>query len=325
MKKDLLKDEPLISVLVPMYNTEKTIARCIKSILKQTYINLEIVLLDDGSVDNTYQIAKSFADKDKRIKLWTKPNEKNLGKTRNFLLENYSGEYVVWVDSDDVLHKKYVEKLYKAITSTNADLGVCGFNLMFANLLLCRPLFPKVKVFENQEIYNNIILNHRVGFMLWNKIFKHEIIKDIRFDEAVTFGEDFAFVYKYLKQVKKVAYCNDKLYKYIVRPGSETTKKFSQKKMSFVYYLENLLEQENNPEIKHVISCWLAFTGVSMLFLAKKSKYDNIEDLQKLYEIAHKYKTDFKKNKNVKFVHKLVVFFGLRFWAKKPPRVKKNS
>ena len=109
MKKEI-ENAPLISVLVPMYNTQKTIKRCINSIIKQTYTNLEIVLLDDGSVDNTYNIAKTFADVDKRIKLLTKPNEKNLAKTRNYLLENYTGDYIVWVDSDDVLHKKYVEK-----------------------------------------------------------------------------------------------------------------------------------------------------------------------------------------------------------------------
>jgi len=322
--KNNLSNQPLISVLVPMYNTEKTIKRCIKSIVKQTYSNLEIVLLDDGSVDNTYNIAKSFADKDKRIKLLQKPNEKSISKTRNFLLENYSGEYVVWVDSDDVLHKKYVEKLYKTIDKTDAELGVCGFNLMFSNFLLFRPIIKKIKIFENEDIYNNIILNHRVGFMLWNKIFKHEIIKDIRFDESIKFGEDFNFLYKYLQNVKKVAYTNDKLYKYIVRPGSETTKKFSQAKMSFVYYLEDLLNKETNPNIQFIISSWLAFTSVSMLFLAKKSKYDNIEDLKKLYITAHKHKHDFKKNKNIKLVHRLVVFFGLKIWAKKEPK-SKNS
>ena len=320
MKREI-ENAPLVSVLVPMYNTQKTIKRCIKSIVKQTYTNLEIVLLDDGSIDNTYNIAKAFADADKRIKLLTKPNEKNLAKTRNYLLENYTGEYVVWVDSDDVLHKKYVEKLYKTITKTNADLGIVGFNLMFANLPLFRPIKSNIKVFENEKIYSNIILNHRVGFMLWNKIFKHELIKDIRFDPDVKFGEDFAFVYKYLKSVNRVAYCNDKLYKYIVRPGSETTKKFSEKKMSFIYYLENLLNEESSPYIKKAISSWLAFSGVSMLFLAKKSKYNNLENLNKLYEITHKYKADFKSNKDVKFVHKMVLFFGLKLWAKKPPKI----
>lgn len=323
MKKELFKDAPLVSVLVPMYNTEKTIKRCIKSILKQTYTNLEIVLLDDGSKDNTYNIAKEFASQDKRIKLLTKQNEKNIGKTRNYLLNNYSGEYVVWVDSDDVLHKKYVEKLYKAISTTDADLGVCGFNLMFSNFMLFRPLFPKIKTFENEKIYSNIILNHKVGFMLWNKIFKHELIKDIRFEEKVKFGEDFAFVFKYLSRVKKVAYINDKLYKYIVRPGSETTKKFSENKMTFVAYLENLLQEQQEEHIKKPLKAWLGFSGVSMLYLAKKSKYDNIEHLQKLYELGHKYKADFKSNKNTTLPYKFVVFFGLKFWAKKPPQIKK--
>lgn len=325
MMKITNNENPKISVLVPMYNAEKTIVRCIKSIIKQSYKNLEIVLLDDGSKDNTYSLVKPFADKDNRIKLLQKENEKSISKTRNYLLNNYSSDYVVWVDSDDVLHKKYVQTLVKIITSTDADLGICGFNLMFANFMLFRPLISKTKIFEGSEIHTNIILNHRVGFMLWNKIFKRELLENLRFNEDVKFGEDFNFLYNYLKKVKKVAYNNDKLYKYIVRPGSETTKKFSESKMSFVYYLENLLKEEQDPAIKHVIACWLAFTGVSMLFLAKKHKYDNYGNLKKLYDLVHEYKHEFKKNKRIKFVHKLVMFFGLRFWTKKAPVQKKDN
>ena len=147
MNKNLNNDaSSLISVLVPMYNTQKTIARCIKSILKQTYSNLEIVLLDDGSTDNTYEIAKTFAQLDSRIKLLSKQNEKNISKTRNFLLNNFSGEYFVWVDSDDVVHKRYVEKLYKTITSTNSDLGICGYKLKFLNTPLPKKFFQIIKL-----------------------------------------------------------------------------------------------------------------------------------------------------------------------------------
>ena len=103
-----------------MYNTEKTIKRCIKSITNQTYKNLEIVLLDDGSKDNTYNIAKTFADKDDRIKLLHKENEKNLSKTRNYLLKNYTGDYVVWVDSDDVVTYAHALSRHTAVKSHDA-------------------------------------------------------------------------------------------------------------------------------------------------------------------------------------------------------------
>ena len=322
MNKNIVGTSPLVSVLVPMYNTEKTIERCIKSILSQTYTNLEIVLLNDGSIDKTYEIAKSFADKDKRIKLLTKENEKNLAKTRNFLLNSFSGDYVVWVDSDDVLHEKYVEKLYNTIITTNADLGICGFELQFANLPLPKNRFSKVRIFENNDMYSQVILNHKVGFSLWNKIYKKELIKGLSFKDEVSFGEDFAFVYKYLKRCKKIAYLNEKLYKYIVHKGSETTKKFSTKKVSFVDYLENLLIEENNPFIKNIIKSWLAFSGNSMLFLAKKSKFDDVAVLTKLYDVAQRYKSEFFKNKDVKFLHKFVARIGYITWARKVPKEK---
>lgn len=311
---------PLISVLVPMYNVAKTIKRCVQSIRQQTYNNLEIVLLDDGSTDQTYQIAQTLATQDQRIKLLQKTNNQNISTTRNYLLDNYTGDYVIWVDADDVVHKKYVEQLYTTITSTNADLGICGFSLMFANLWLIRPHNPVIRIFEKEALYNNIILNHRVGFTLWNKIFKHELIKNVRFNESIKFGEDFAFVFDYLKQVNYAAYTNDKLYKYIVRPGSETTKKFSHKKISFVEYLQNLLLQEQTPYIKEALATWLAFTGVSLLFLAKQSKYNNLADLQLLRHVSRKHERTFNQNRHVKFIHRLVMFFGRKNLRNKKPK-----
>ena len=138
------------------------------------------------------------------------------------------------------------------------------------------------------------------------------LIKDIRFDESVAFGEDFAFLYAYLKKVTYAAYTNDKLYKYIMRPGSETTKKFSPKKMSFVEYLQKLYINEQTPYIKEALATWLAFTGVSLFFLAKKSKYRNFADLQLLRHIGRKHERTFKRNRHVKFIHRLVMFFGLK-------------
>lgn len=326
MNKNLNNDaSSLISVLVPMYNTQKTIARCIKSILKQTYSNLEIVLLDDGSTDNTYEIAKTFAQLDSRIKLLSKQNEKNISKTRNFLLNNFSGDYFVWVDSDDVVHKRYVEKLYKTIASTNSDLGICGYKLKFLNTPLPKKFFPKTKEFENEEFYSKIILNHKIGFMLWNKIYKTELVEDVRFNESVRYGEDFAFVFSYIKKCKKVAVVNEKLYKYIVRPNSEMTKKFSEKQITFVDYLKDLANNETNPKIKTILLTWLSFTGNSLLFLAKRSKYENIENLNELYELAHKYKNEFYNNKDVMILHKFVVTLGLKTWAKKPPKIKQKQ
>lgn len=312
----------LISVLVPMYNTEATIARCVKSILNQTYANLEIVLLNDGSKDKTYEIAKTFADTDKRIKLLTKQNEGNISKTRNYLLNNFSGDYVVWVDSDDVLHKRYVEKLYSVIKDNDADCGICGYSLKLSNSRLFKKFFPKVKVFKEDEMYPSVILNHKIGFMLWNKIYKSELLKGLQFNEEVKFGEDFDFVLQYLKKCKKLAYVNEKLYKYISRPTSETRQNFSAKKLSFITYLQNLEATETNPVIKEVVATWLAFSANTILYLAKKGKYDDIKELTHLYELTHKHKETFNKNKKVGFLYKFVMFIGLNTWARKQPKKK---
>ena len=321
MKIKLNSTSDLVSVLVPMYNAEKTIARCIKSILKQTHKNLEIILLDDGSTDQTYEIAKTFAVADKRIKLLRKENEKNISKTRNFLLDHFSGNYFVWVDSDDVVHKNYMARLLYTIKSQNADLGICGYQTKLTNSPFIQSPFHKTCVYENLEMYQKIILTQKVGFMLWNKIFKKDLLEKIRFDESLKFGEDFGFTLDYLNKCKKIAFNNSKLYKYILHSNSATTKKFAEDKLSFAKYLELRAQNETNPHIKSMLLGWLAFTGTSMLFLAKRAKYENFQHMIYLHNLAQQYKKDFYHNR-VALLPRIIMFFGLKTWARKQPKQK---
>ncbi len=324
MKKTNEYYKDLISVLVPMYNTENTIARCIKSILNQTYTNLEVVLLNDGSKDKTYEIAESFAKLDSRIKLFTKENEKNISITRNFLLNKFTGKYVVWVDSDDVLHKKYVETLYKSITKTNADCAVCGFSLKFHNSPLIKNPFSRTKLILKENIFEKVILNHKVGFSLWNKMYKAELLHGLQFNLNVKFGEDFDFILQYLKRCNSLVYINQKLYKYISRPTSETRQKFSDKKISFIEHLKVLLQTEEDAKIKNILSSWLFFSSITILYLAKKGKYENKQHINLLYNEINTNKQAFKNQKGVEFLYRFVALVGLHTWAKrKPPKSKK--
>jgi len=320
-KRPLINNDALISVLIPMYNVEKTIARCIKSVLKQTYTNIEIVLLDDGSKDNTYAIAKKFADEDKRIKLLTKQNEGNISKTRNYLLDNYSGDYVVWVDSDDVIHKRYVEKLYTALVEANADCAVCKFKMRPYNAPLFKKLFPRKRIYEKDDIIPNMLLGTKIRFMLWNKIYKKELLQGIRFDDTVRYGEDLVFCMQYMRRCQKIVVINEKLYKYIVRAGSEMQQKFTYKHVTFIDYLESTSEREEDPIIKSALRAWLSFSCNTLLFVAKMSKYKEVEVLDRMRELASRYKDEFFNNKCTQCGYKMIAGLGFKTWARK----KKNK
>lgn len=283
----------LITILVPMYNAEKFVGKTIKSILKQTYKNFELVLCDDGSTDSTYKVAKEFADSDSRIKLIQKQNEKNVSKTRNFLLNHISGKYVVWVDSDDRVNKRYLERLHTAITRTNADMAMCSFSLAKYNLFVGH---SKAKTISGEEIFTRLFLNS--SFMLWNKIYKAELVEGITFCEDLKIGEDFVFCLNYAKKCKSIAIIKDKLYNYIVRRGSVSHQKFSDRDFAFIKKLEELAKAEENEVIRNVIKSWLAFSSAMYTIYADKTKYANeIEHMRSLVDENKEYFLNEKKAK----------------------------
>ena len=315
-KKRFVSCDALISVLVPMYNVEKTIARCIKSILKQTYTNLEIILLDDGSKDNTYNIAKSFADKDSRIKLLQKENEGNLSKTRNYLLDHYSGEYVVWVDSDDVIEKDYIEKLYTTLIEFDADCVACKYIVQISNM----PIFKKFKVkkyiFESEDIVPQMVLNNKIYFVLWNKIYKKSILDGLRFDDSVKYGEDLIFCVAYAKRCKRIVSINENLYHYILRLESEIHQKFSDKHITFINALEKAVINEEDTKTKDVLKAWLAFSCSTLILLAKVSKYKNRQMLEKMNYYANIYKEQLLTHDKAKTFYKRIMNIGSLIWSK---------
>ncbi|MBQ4558422.1 MAG: glycosyltransferase family 2 protein [Clostridia bacterium] len=315
-KTKTLECKDLISVLVPMYNVEKTIARCVESILKQTYTNLEIVLLDDGSKDKTYEIAKSYADKDSRIKLLHKENERNLSKTRNYLLDNYSGDYVIWVDSDDVLQKNYVEKLYNAIIKYDADMACCRYKVQLANMPILKLKPTKELIFENEDIIPQMILNNKIYFVVYNKIYRKSLLQGVRFKDTVKYGEDLVYCLAYAKKCKKVVTISDKLYHYILRPGSEIRQKFSDKHISFINALEEIVLTEEDENIKSVIKAWLAFSCSTLTLLAKITKFKDKNYLNKMNYYSNLYMPDLLKNKKTKRFYKRVMRLGKITWAK---------
>ena len=141
-------EKDLISVLIPAYNVQKYLGRCLRSVLKQTYQNLEIIVVDDGSTDKTYEIAKKFADQDQRITLLQKTNENNVAITRNFLLDHCHGKYCVWVDSDDYVKPQYVARLYKAMIEHHADMSICRHTIRVFPM----PIFPSINGPEREYV-----------------------------------------------------------------------------------------------------------------------------------------------------------------------------
>ena len=212
----------LISVIVPVYKTEKYLRTCIESIQKQTYDNLEIILVDDGSPDACPQICDEYEKKDDRIIVLHNHNQ-GVAAARNIGLERANGQYICFVDSDDYVYKRYIEKLYKTLINNDADMAVCGFMVIYdINDTVIKHTFPVSysKMCTGEQALRALITEQGLIYIvLWNKIYKKYIWDNLRFPEG-KIHEDEAVVHRVLAKCKKVVCIENELYFYRQVNGS---------------------------------------------------------------------------------------------------------
>lgn len=213
----------LISVIVPIYKVEKYLPKCVESILNQTYTNLEIILVDDGSPDNCGNICEEYAKKDARIKVIHKVNG-GLSDARNAGIEIASGEYLGFVDSDDFIHPKMYESLYNAIIENGAEVSICTFQNVAEdeNIEYCDAsnLEWNILKSETDKFYYSFDEKTSVtAVVAWNKLYKKELFSGIRYPYGKIHEDEFT-TYKLLEKADKIACTQYPFYYYLQRAGS---------------------------------------------------------------------------------------------------------
>lgn len=231
---------PRISVIVPIYNTEKYLNKCIESIINQTYKELEIILIDDGSSDSSADMCDNWAQKDKRIMVQHKPNG-GLSDARNAGITLSTGEFIMFVDSDDFIDIHTIADLYKIQSSTNADV-VCGGIYKYSNgnirKVYNESIHQEIISFTGIEQVKNI-LNSKTDCGVWCKLYTRNVIHNHRFIKG-RYNEDIIFLFSLYPKCSKVVYTNKQYYYYRDTAGS-ITHVLSEKTM---HALQNALEME---------------------------------------------------------------------------------
>lgn len=212
--------EETISIIIPVYNIEKFLNKCVDSVLKQTYHNLEIILIDDGSTDKSGAICDDYKSKDNRIKVLHQLNG-GLSSARNAGIEIANGEYLAFIDGDDYVEPTLIETLFNACKETNADLSICSFYMEGEDgktRIECESLANAS--YTNIEALELLALPRQDRYVVaWNKLYKKHLFDEIRFPLNRVF-EDQATVHKIFWNAKKIVTVSDKLYHYIVRDDS---------------------------------------------------------------------------------------------------------
>lgn len=242
-------DNELISIIIPIYNVEKYLSRCINSVIKQTYKNLEIILVNDGSTDNSETICREYIKSDSRIN-YIKQNNSGLSTARNTGIKNAHGKYLIFIDSDDYVNVHFVEDLYYALINTNADIAMCDYqkvyekdvNIYNKNLSIIETV--KDNKFEN--LYND---KSTITTVAWNKIYKKEIFDKIKYPDGKIHEDEYIIPY-ILKQANSITYTNSKYYYYYQRPNS-ITGSYSMKRLDILKALRDRVHFfENNKILK---------------------------------------------------------------------------
>lgn len=288
----------LISVIVPVYNVEDYLDRCINSIINQTYKNLEIILVDDGSTDSSGIMCDEFALKDNRIRVLHKKNG-GVSSARNAGMDIATGDYIGFVDSDDLLELKMFEILIHNAKNFGVEISCCQIQTKNVDGSISKAEEGKSKVYRKNEIVDGFFFDDFIkGFIVspCNKIILKDIIdcNNIRF-KNYSIAEDFLFIFEVLSFVEKIYYDTFVGYYYLHRENSAMTSKFSPKRFD---YIDAILEIEDI--CRNTYSDDIVAKAHNWVFFHTLVNYRSmiINKMQKEYcEIAKKYKSYLKSNK----------------------------
>lgn len=318
-----MKINPKISVIVPVYNVEKYIRRCVDSILNQTYKNFELLLVDDGSPDSCGKICDDYSKIDDRIKVIHKENG-GLSSARNAGIKRSSGDYLNFVDSDDWLESDCLEYLLELLTKNNADFSMAE-NIRSSNsenIKFKKKLF-KEKVFSQKDflsLFFKINTQKNVQYA-WAKLYKKELFDNIKYPDGLT-DEDVPAMFNIILASSKIAYSSKVVYNYFVNPNSITESEFSNKKFDLLYVWDLVcdfaVETNDSWIIKNAyLNRYRADFGILCNYILSK----NVEKSRKLYgdklylslENLKRHKKELLKSK-IPFSRKiLIVLFCMSF------------
>lgn len=232
---------PKVSVIIPVYNTERYLKRCIESILAQSLSDIEVILIDDGSTDLSPEICEEYAARDHRVKVFHQKNG-GVSTARNRGLGVAHGEYIHFADSDDFLEEGFYSDLYNLARNYGADICCSTYVQETKNGEISPVSESDERISMTcEEAINALFSGHKVSYSLCDKIFKRNIIAEITFNELISHNEDYLFCYEAIKRSNKIAYTSKSYYHYCYNPESATRSGFSHKRMTAIDVHEYVL------------------------------------------------------------------------------------
>lgn len=299
-----MKSKDLISVIIPIYNSEIFLSKCLNSVVNQTYSNIEIILVNDGSKDKSEKICNNYVNKYSNIKLINQENS-GVSSARNAGIKSSKGKYIVFIDSDDYIDNDMVQCLYDSMKNTGSDMAIC--NVHNNNSLKNIP-----SIINKEQALNFILDKDKFCGYPVNKIYKSELVKDILFDNNVKICEDLLFNCQYISQIDKISIIDKKLYHYNKNPESAINNKANLNKNTAIdayMKLISLYEKNNKNALLKLYVCLIKiYSDVIYNYHNARVKYD---DITKIAFVKKIYKSLISSS-NLTLKNKIVVFMYYR-------------
>lgn len=270
----------MVSILVPVYNAAPFLRQCVDSITGQTYTDLQVVLINDGSTDDSWEILQELAHQDKRLEVYSQPNC-GVAATRNHLLDKVRGDFVLFVDSDDWIEPETIEVLLEEQTEGNYDMVVfqgAGMSVV-NNRVLPREL--AVKQFLEHKVFSG---------KLWNKLMRRELLDGIKLDETVSYGEDAQLIWQVLQRVETILNINNELYHYRENQDGLSLQKFNGRKFSAYTVWNDICDDtsEKWPEYLDIARARFACEMTQVLMAAAVDNYPKNMSVNLLQEVVRR-------------------------------------
>lgn len=316
--------QDLISLICPVYNCEAFLPYCIDAIISQTYKNWELIIIDDGSQDNSLAICHNYAKQDSRIRVLHQEH-KGVSAARNYGLETFKGNYILFVDSDDFIEPEHLLNMYDNAKIYDADLSIGSMQVFDVEIGrdITNKYFQKAKttgVFLSKEkALEYMIYRNGYGGEIAAKLFKSSLIQNLKFDETESIGEDFTFNRQALHIANKIIFIKDFSYHYIRRPGSATRNKapeIIEKTILVAEKLESFIQKyyPNLEQAKDVFYLNTIFYILHSNLKLPKPDRQMERKYQKLLRVKLK-NVLFNKNLNLSFKFQLILLaISVRFY-----------
>lgn len=299
-----------VSIIVPVYNVEDYIKRCIDSLIYQTYKNIEILLVDDGSTDKSGNICDEFGKVDKRIKVIHKKNG-GLSDARNIGIQESKGNYLCFIDSDDFIEKDMIEKLYNSIKKHDSDIACCAKVIEFQNKKIVKNNGKEFCI-NNIQALSKILSYEQIDTSACDKMFKKQLFNNIRFPKN-RYYEDMGTIYKLFEISDKISHISDIGYHYYMRVDSITTERFSKKQFDSLYFAKEIKNDFGNKYygLKEKAEAFYYLEMLNILVKIKKSEnyFEFKNEYNRIKKEYNKNIIKIIKNNSIKIHKKIMAIF----------------